>query len=1023
MRRLRSVTYVRTTAIEAPIRKILQSGRFSIDVPRFERMMGDEVVYVVQITSRGGGDVGPAGWNWLVRHKFTAFANLHLILKGLRVVRDMPKFPRKGIALYTSQAMLEKRCQKLAEYLTALARTPIGRSSTFIDFLRPTKAAVYNPSGEIANVEADDDESPAAPLPPMRSTSPPLRSTSPALPAAAGGASGAGSPTRMPPKPKGVAPQPGSAVKSRQREKSSNKLANSPLSSSPAPVVTSSLSSSGTRAVNNNGIATRSDSSSGPSPPPVPSTPPPSSSAPPTPSSPPPSSDRDDGSEDALGESGGVDEQADLTTAVREANKLRRSAAKRPETLSLDDFEIIKLIGVGGFGKVFLCKKRSTGEILALKRLRKKLIEAKGQSAHVRTEKEVLEFTRALGNDSWLTRLFYSFETPDYLCLAMEYVPGGDLRIILDDFGVLDDEHARFYFCEMVMCVNTLHKLGYIHRDLKPANFLIDGHGHLKLGDFGLSKGADAANPRASVVVTRRLKAYSVVGTPQYMAKETLTGGGYDASVDWWALGCVARGTPVALGDGTARTIEDAVALAAARAPLELVSVDEADRRALVARCNAGQCSGVKACVRVALVDGRALELTPDHRVMTASRGWVEAAQLEPASDCVVVPLLETPLDVVAPDEAAWSHGSLTMANARARQQTLAFARLAGRGGRDVECASDRAAVLRDDACARGAALPLVSWTSCARVVPTFVSDAPLAVKREFLAALFGTASVRVERESLSLWLAAGTSTLRDIARLLGECGVDMRGHSIVVRRSPGDGAACLRLANVQSFASAVGLRYCARAQARLAAVCLAQRCGGDVELLAQLKKRELPSTVALRVSDVRACGKRETFDLSVPGTNAFVAGGVTVHNCILYEMLVGDPPFSGETADEIFEQVRNFGDAFQKAIASSAHKADSPLSPGAGQVVLKLICDTSVRLGDEQVEEIKALPWFESVDWNSLREAEPPFIPQLESAEDTTYFDGAKDRAESDPDKSIDRRPREQAADEDDDDDDDDDE
>jgi cell cycle protein kinase DBF2 len=117
--------------------------------------------------------------------------------------------------------------------------------------------------------------------------------------------------------------------------------------------------------------------------------------------------------------------------------------------------------------------------------------------------------------------------------LAMEYVPGGDLRIILDDFGCLEDSHAKAYFCEMVMCVHTLHKLGYIHRDLKPANFLIDGDGHLKLGDFGLSKGAEGSSTssRASVVVSRRLKAYSVVGTPQYMAKETLMGGGYDAYV------------------------------------------------------------------------------------------------------------------------------------------------------------------------------------------------------------------------------------------------------------------------------------------------------------------------------------------------------------------------------------------------------------------------------------------------------------------------------------------------------------
>jgi hypothetical protein len=79
---------------------------------------------------------------------------------------------------------------------------------------------------------------------------------------------------------------------------------------------------------------------------------------------------------------------------------------------------------------------------------------------------------------------------------------------------------------------------------------------------------------------------------------------------------------------------------------------------------------------------------------------------------------------------------------------------------------------------------------------------------------------------------------------------------------------------------------------------------------------------------------------------------------------------------------------------ASAAHNDNEMMSSEAQQVVLQLICDTSVRLGDGEVREIQALPWFEGVPWDRLRTLEPPFIPQLESETDTTYFDGADSRS-----------------------------
>ena len=86
------------------------------------------------------------------------------------------------------------------------------------------------------------------------------------------------------------------------------------------------------------------------------------------------------------------------------------------------------------------------------------------QVRHVLVERDILTATKT----PWLVRLLYAFQDAQHVYLAMEYVPGGDFRTLLNNSGVLKEEHARFYICEMFAAVGELHKLGYIHRDLKP---------------------------------------------------------------------------------------------------------------------------------------------------------------------------------------------------------------------------------------------------------------------------------------------------------------------------------------------------------------------------------------------------------------------------------------------------------------------------------------------------------------------------------------------------------------------------
>ncbi|KAK9481239.1 kinase-like domain-containing protein [Lipomyces japonicus] len=242
----------------------------------------------------------------------------------------------------------------------------------------------------------------------------------------------------------------------------------------------------------------------------------------------------------------------------------------RRTRLALYDFHTVKVIGKGAFGEVRLVQKRDTGKIYAMKTLLKSEMFKKDQLAHVKAERDVLA-----GSDSpWVVSLYYSFQDVHYLYLIMEFLPGGDLMTMLIKYDVFSEDITRFYMAECVLAIEAIHKLGFIHRDIKPDNILIDKDGHIKLSDFGLSTGFHKTHdsnyyknlleknpssepPRNSVMVdaihltisnrsqiqtwrkSRRLMAYSTVGTPDYIAPEIFIHQGYGQECDWWSLGAI----------------------------------------------------------------------------------------------------------------------------------------------------------------------------------------------------------------------------------------------------------------------------------------------------------------------------------------------------------------------------------------------------------------------------------------------------------------------------------------------------
>ena len=143
----------------------------------------------------------------------------------------------------------------------------------------------------------------------------------------------------------------------------------------------------------------------------------------------------------------------------------------------------------------------------------------------------------------WIVDLKASFQEDDYLYLVMEFCQGGDLMNLLIDKDILHEEEAKFYLAELILSIESIHKLDCIHRDIKPDNILIDSTGHIKLSDFGLAKISEKIFENRQDINSNTIyhhnKNYSCVGTAYYVAPEVLNKKGYGPEIDWWSAGII----------------------------------------------------------------------------------------------------------------------------------------------------------------------------------------------------------------------------------------------------------------------------------------------------------------------------------------------------------------------------------------------------------------------------------------------------------------------------------------------------
>ena len=192
---------------------------------------------------------------------------------------------------------------------------------------------------------------------------------------------------------------------------------------------------------------------------------------------------------------------------------------------SLDNYDVLKVLGRGTYGKVQLVRSKLDGKVYAMKTMGKRLLEETEQIEQTIIEKDVLLMTR----HPFLVSAHATFQTPQKIFMVLDYVPGGELFGRLKEEGKFSENRVRLYAAEMALGIGALHSRGLIYRDLKPENILIDAQGHIRLTDFGLVKTHMFGDSTTT----------TFCGTPEYIAPEMLNQQPYTKVVDWWSFGII----------------------------------------------------------------------------------------------------------------------------------------------------------------------------------------------------------------------------------------------------------------------------------------------------------------------------------------------------------------------------------------------------------------------------------------------------------------------------------------------------
>ncbi|EDO05550.2 cGMP dependent protein kinase family protein [Babesia bovis T2Bo] len=199
---------------------------------------------------------------------------------------------------------------------------------------------------------------------------------------------------------------------------------------------------------------------------------------------------------------------------------LEKRIKMQDSKVQFHELKVIKTIGHGTFGTVKLVDHEPTGVRFALKCVSRKCIRALKQQKHIKLEREIM----AQNDHPFIIQLVKTFKDESNVYFLTELITGGELYDAIRKIGLLSRPQAQFYIASIVLAFEYLHERQIAYRDLKPENILLDEQGYIKLIDFGCAKKIKG-------------RAYTLIGTPHYMAPEIILGKGYGCLADIWSFG------------------------------------------------------------------------------------------------------------------------------------------------------------------------------------------------------------------------------------------------------------------------------------------------------------------------------------------------------------------------------------------------------------------------------------------------------------------------------------------------------
>ena len=249
---------------------------------------------------------------------------------------------------------------------------------------------------------------------------------------------------------------------------------------------------------------------------------------------------------------GVLEEEEEVVASEEEVSPTTTTHPGDAVSMSVSDFELVAVLGRGGFGTVMQVRKKANGKVYAMKVFKKAELRRRRQVERTRTERGIIQHA----DHPYIVKLRYAFQNASKLYMVMDFAQGGDFFSFLRRFRRLDEAWARIYLAEIALALQHLHDMNVVYRDLKPENVLMDADGHALLADFGLARDFSAREPlprdrvalfteggrSSSATLGGTLAASrSYCGTERYMAPEMLLQRGHTRAVDWWGLGLLAH--------------------------------------------------------------------------------------------------------------------------------------------------------------------------------------------------------------------------------------------------------------------------------------------------------------------------------------------------------------------------------------------------------------------------------------------------------------------------------------------------